>query len=91
MNTFQRCSNQIHAHCIVLLCRLLRFDDVRTRPQRLLTVKTAAIKDIWLMLNANLSMLCMPSKPAKYGIKYGGVVIYLIRIQSLVKSIQKIG
>ena len=43
------------------LCRFIRFDDIRTRPGRLLTDKAAAIKDIWLILNSNLSKLYVPS------------------------------
>ncbi|KAF5277530.1 hypothetical protein FQR65_LT15976 [Abscondita terminalis] len=36
------------------ITKLIRFDNAYTRPQRLQTSKTAAIDDIWLMLQANL-------------------------------------
>lgn len=37
------------------ICRFIRFDNENTRNDRLQSDKAAAITDIWLMLNANLS------------------------------------
>lgn len=43
-----------------ILLRYIRFDDGTTRAQRLLTSKSAAIDDIWLMMSANLERAYVP-------------------------------
>lgn len=40
--------------------RFIRFDNASTRPERLETSKTAAIDDVWLMLQQNLSAAYIP-------------------------------
>ncbi|KAK9730774.1 Transposase IS4 [Popillia japonica] len=44
----------------VSITKFIRFENVNSRPQRLLTSKTAAIDDIWLMLQANLEAAYTP-------------------------------
>lgn len=43
-----------------ILLRYIRFDNGNTRQQRLQTSKSAAIDDIWIMLNANLESAYTP-------------------------------
>lgn len=43
-----------------ILLRYIRFDNGNTRPQRAQMSKTAAIDDMWLMLNSNLARLYTP-------------------------------
>ena len=43
-----------------LLLRYIRFDNVNTRVERSQNSKTAAIDDIWLMLQANFAIRYEP-------------------------------
>jgi len=44
------------------IMRFIRFDDANTRQQRAKEDKAAPIRDLWTMLNANLSMMYKPTE-----------------------------
>lgn len=44
------------------LIRFIRFDDARTRNERQRTDKAAPIRDVWIMLNANLAKYYVPTE-----------------------------
>ena len=44
------------------IMRFIRFDDANTRKQRKITDKAAPIRDIWTMLNKNLSQIYKPTE-----------------------------
>jgi len=44
------------------IMRFIRFDDANTRQQRLLEDKAVPIRDVWNMLNSNLSAMYKPTE-----------------------------